>query len=362
MREYLRPVVGSLGLATMLLVGPEPAMAATAEQIRTVQQHLADDGYGPGPVNGEMREDTAEAIRLYEADWGLPKTGQVTDQLIQHLTAGVEPYWLSLDNQADCQVWVSDPRPEQRAEWSGACHDGKTAGQGVLTWRHRLMGDRVTATYEGAHRVGLAHGRGVQVLSNGDRYEGEFVDGARTGHGVFVWNDSSDWAGDRYDGDFLNGARTGRGIYEWASGWRYEGDFVDAAMHGKGRLVGPSGDVYEGDFQSNARHGYGSQSYESSRYVGNFANDRRNGQGTLKWNEGGSYVGGWLDDQQHGNGVEQWPDGANYKGGYANHRPHGFGAYRTAEGEEYSGVWNNGCFDHGGRRFRISATAQECGF
>ncbi len=40
--------------------------------------------------------------------------------------------------------------------------------------------------------------------------------------------------GGRYEGDYIDGKRTGRGIYTWADGRRYEGDFNNGNMHGRG--------------------------------------------------------------------------------------------------------------------------------
>jgi len=44
-------------------------------------------------------------------------------------------------------------------------------------------------------------------------------------------------AGGRYEGDFVDGKRTGKGTFTWANGNKYEGDFVDGKFHGKGTLV-----------------------------------------------------------------------------------------------------------------------------
>ena len=41
------------------------------------------------------------------------------------------------------------------------------------------------------------------------------------GKGTFYWND-----GDRYEGDWVNGERTGKGKLTFANGDVYEGDFV----------------------------------------------------------------------------------------------------------------------------------------
>ena len=44
-------------------------------------------------------------------------------------------------------------------------------------------------------------------------YEGDFVDGTRTGRGTYTWANGS-----RYVGEWRDSKRTGRGIETWADG------------------------------------------------------------------------------------------------------------------------------------------------
>lgn len=90
------------------------------------------------------------------------------------------------------------------------------------------------------------------IYANGDRYEGDFINGMFHGKGVFIWA-----KGDRYEGDFFLNKRTGKGIYSWASGERYEGDFVDGKLDGWGIYTWPDGEYYEGEFVDNVRTGKG---------------------------------------------------------------------------------------------------------
>lgn len=41
--------------------------------------------------------------------------------------------------------------------------------------------------------------------------------------------------------------------------------------------------------------------------------------------DGAKYVGQWVDDKQNGEGEEVWPDGARYKGEYYQGKKHGRG-------------------------------------
>ncbi|MCF8126951.1 MAG: peptidoglycan-binding protein [Deltaproteobacteria bacterium] len=55
-------------------------------QVREAQRILTELGYNPGPVDGAYGATTAEAIRAYQADYGLPQTGEPTDKLLVHMT------------------------------------------------------------------------------------------------------------------------------------------------------------------------------------------------------------------------------------------------------------------------------------
>ena len=78
-------------------------------------------------------------------------------------------------------------------------------------------------------------------------YQGDFVNGNRTGKGKYTWGDGSSYEGDVYEGDFVNGIQTGKGKYTWADGEVYEGDWVNGNQTGKGKKTWANGDVYEED-------------------------------------------------------------------------------------------------------------------
>ncbi|MHC1745935.1 MAG: PDZ domain-containing protein [Negativicutes bacterium] len=83
----------------------------------------------------------------------------------------------------------------------------------------------------------------VRNYANGDRYEGDVVNGNLQGKGVFTWAN-----GDRYEGDFVNNRMHGKGILTYANGDRYEGEFVNSKYHGKGVLLHANGVRQEGTF------------------------------------------------------------------------------------------------------------------
>ena len=53
------------------------------------------------------------------------------------------------------------------------------------------------------------NGTGKMNFTNGDRYEGDFFQGAQTGYGIYYFAGS----GDIYRGDFVDGLKVGQGTY-----------------------------------------------------------------------------------------------------------------------------------------------------
>ena len=82
------------------------------------------------------------------------------------------PAWV-VDQNTGCQIWDTNPQPNESISWSGACVNGAAQGKGVVQWP---SGQR----YEGEVREGKLDGHGTEIDANGQRYEGEFVAGAKT--------------------------------------------------------------------------------------------------------------------------------------------------------------------------------------
>jgi peptidoglycan hydrolase-like protein with peptidoglycan-binding domain len=64
-------------------IGAAPSLMAVYTM--TVQQELGRRGYDPGPPNGVLGYQTQAAIRDYQDDYGLPVTGEVSLELVNHL-------------------------------------------------------------------------------------------------------------------------------------------------------------------------------------------------------------------------------------------------------------------------------------
>lgn len=61
--------------------------AQSQQNYRIVQAALNRIGYGPIAVDGQASPETADAIRRFELEYGLPIEGQATDELIKHMIA-----------------------------------------------------------------------------------------------------------------------------------------------------------------------------------------------------------------------------------------------------------------------------------
>ncbi len=75
----------------------------------------------------------------------------------------VEPFgrdWIVVENQPG-QLWNLNPNPGVTVTWSGACVDGKASGRGREVWSN---GD----VYEGGVQAGKIHGHGTVTSANGD--------------------------------------------------------------------------------------------------------------------------------------------------------------------------------------------------
>lgn len=91
----------------------------------------------------------------------------------------------------------------------------------------------------------------------------------------------------------------------------------------------------------NCEDGDGIMQYRSGKYVGNWQNGLRHGQGKFSWNNGDTYDGSWFEDKRHGEGIYVWNDGSKYKGHYSHGVRCGYGIYYYTNGTIYEGTWQS---------------------
>lgn len=96
---------------------------------------------------------------------------------------------------------------------------------------------------------------------------------------------------------------------EWPDGARYEGDYIEGKKHGHGKFNWADGSTYVGDFNKNNIHGKGCYDWSDGRkYNGDWKNNKMEGNGVFTWSDGRKYEGEYKDDKKHGYGVFEWPD------------------------------------------------------
>ncbi|XP_074074791.1 MORN repeat-containing protein 1 isoform X2 [Macrotis lagotis] len=170
--------------------------------------------------------------------------------------------------------------------------------------------------YEGEWKDGKKHGHGKLLFKDGSYYEGEFVDGEIIGKGQRYWSSS----GNTYSGEFFLGELQGHGIMMYKDGGKYEGEFSHGAREGHGTLIDKNGQFYQGSFHENKKHGVGQMTF----------------------NNGDTYDGDWVRDRQQGRGLLRAADGSRYQGQWRNGIFNGQGLMIHCSGIIYDGLWING--------------------
>ena len=195
--------------------------------------------------------------------------------------------------------------------------------------------------YEGELVDGLRTGSGTYVWQNGNRYEGEFSNNRLHGKGTYTWTD-----GRSYSGEFQNDKRHGRGTFNWPNKDVYEGQFVDGQRTGKGKFVWFGQAQYEGDFVDGELTGLGQYKWQDGRsYTGAFQKGLKHGVGEFQWPNGNRYIGEFHDDLRNGRGLFLWRDGTVYTGNFAENKMHGWGVKSQAEAERVLQFWQQGTLE-----------------
>eukprot|EP00088_Acartia_fossae_P007055 TRINITY_DN1327_c0_g1_i1.p1 TRINITY_DN1327_c0_g1~~TRINITY_DN1327_c0_g1_i1.p1 ORF type:complete len:203 (-),score=48.00 TRINITY_DN1327_c0_g1_i1:333-941(-) len=164
----------------------------------------------------------------------------------------------------------------EEGSYEGECGDTKIPnGEGTFEFRGDDSNGRLI--YEGCWKNKAADGYGKMKWINGDRYEGEWLNGLREGKGAYFSkasgcsydgqykNDLKEGTGkyvfsngDYYDGQWKAGLRNGKGLYVWKEqNEKYEGDWIKGLKEGTGKFTYPNGDVFTGPYVNGNRHGKG---------------------------------------------------------------------------------------------------------
>jgi hypothetical protein len=103
-----------------------------------------------------------------------------------------------------------------------------------------------------------------------------------------------------------------------------------------------NGDKYIGQYKNNKRSGQGIYTWTTGdKYIGQYKNDQMSGKGTLYYNNGNKYIGQYENDQMSGYGTLYYKNGDKYMGQYKNNKRLGKGTYTWLNGNKYIGQYNN---------------------
>ncbi len=123
----------------------------------------------------------------------------------------------------------------------------KSAAKDVNSLSFASESGTARVLYFGEVQKGKAFGKGMGYYSTGSVYVGEWKNNVKHGdHGVYQWRD-----GDRYEGRYENGKRSGKGTYYWKSGDRYEGEWENDKRNGEGTLYDSDGKIKMSGFWEN---------------------------------------------------------------------------------------------------------------
>ena len=200
-------------------------------------------------------------------------------------------------------------------------------------------------TYEGTFVDGKLEGEGTYINNKGDIYIGGFIGGKLNGKGKIIQKreninksnggneqeninnkDNNDDNNLVYEGEIKDFKREGHGV-EKCPEYVYEGNFHDDMKNGQGSIKYLKlGRKYEGDFKNNEITGYGYLIYENKQtYKGDLVDGKKEGKGKYIWPDGSEYEGEYKNDIREGEGSLKWANGLIFKGKFHNGRPEGKG-------------------------------------
>merc|ERR1712192_35850 len=147
-----------------------------------------------------------------------------------------------------------------------------------------------------------------------------------------------------YEGQVRGNVLSGRGRMQWEDGALYVGEFANDCRNGHGTFRhGTTGMVYEGQFVNDKMHGEGCCSFVDGRkYEGQVTEGQIEGTGKMTWPNGAEYFGQYVKSLKHGTGVFKWPDGRQYEGDWKNGKQDGMGATTDASGAARVSRWSQG--------------------
>ena len=178
-----------------------------------------------------------------------------------------------------------------------------------------------------------------------ENYDGEFGSqpGLKNGHGIrnLYLNDE---IFSTYEGKFSNNQRNGFGVYaNVKKNYKYIGNYKNGFRNGQGTLTDSDGTELAGVWKDNKFNGQGTHIWpDGVKYVGEFKDSKPHGQGTYIWPDGVKYVGEFKDGKEHGQGTYTYPDGQKFVGEFKDGKEHGQGTHTWPDGQKFVGEFKDG--------------------
>ncbi len=124
----------------------------------------------------------------------------------------------------------------------------------------------------------------------------------------------------------------------------YSGDKVDGKRQGHGTIRFENGDTYSGEWHYDLMHGTGEYVFAKSgeKYMGEFKSDKISGQGRFYYSNGSVYDGGFLSGKRNGVGTMTYKNGDRYEGSWIDDKKSGYGKLFYADGRSYCGMFFDG--------------------
>jgi len=132
----------------------------------------------------------------------------------------------------------------------------------------------------------------------------------------------------------------------WITSSKYIGDWKENMKNGFGIQTYGNGDKYEGDWENNTRHGHGTLWVMEGKklrreYTGKWMNDKKCGRGSMFFKNEDRYDGFWLNDLPHGEGRMIYQNGDIYEGQWSFGKKSGYGVLTKRNGDHFEGQWVN---------------------
>ena len=133
---------------------------------------------------------------------------------------------------------------------------------------------------------------------------------------------------------------------QWISSSRYIGDWKENTKEGFGIQIYKNKDKYEGLWEKNKRHGQGTYWRNEAgklkrEYTGDWCKDKKHGRGTFFYKNGDRYDGFWVSGMPQGEGRIIYENQDIYEGQWHEGKKSGYGVLVKKNGDHFEGHWVN---------------------